>query len=118
MSGTDLPALGFGMGDVVLRELLADRGLLRSPARGRTFIWCPSPPKKRPVVLRLARQLRDAGCSVEYGFRAQGVGKQLKNASAPAPLRGFARTREIGEGVATVRDLSDGSERSASLSIK
>src|SRR5207249_7211725 len=33
VSGVDLPALGFGMGDVVLGELLKDRGLLRSEER-------------------------------------------------------------------------------------
>ena len=33
LGGVDLPALGFGMGDVVLAELLRDRGLL--PSQGR-----------------------------------------------------------------------------------
>jgi metallo-beta-lactamase family protein len=33
VGGVDLPALGFGMGDVVLTELLKDRGLLPKLAR-------------------------------------------------------------------------------------
>ena len=36
VSGVDLPAIGFGMGDVVLAELLADRGLLPSMLRDWT----------------------------------------------------------------------------------
>ena len=34
LGGVDLPALGFGMGDVVLAELLRDRGLLQSKSEG------------------------------------------------------------------------------------
>ena len=32
LGGTDLPALGFGMGDVVLGELLRERGLMNACA--------------------------------------------------------------------------------------
>ncbi len=36
LGGVDLPALGFGMGDVVLTELLRDRGLLPATRPGST----------------------------------------------------------------------------------
>jgi histidyl-tRNA synthetase len=74
LGGADLPALGFGMGDVVLRELLSDRGLLPSGAAGIDYYLVAVTPGERPAVLSLAHRLRDAGRSVEYGFKAKGVG--------------------------------------------
>ena len=41
LGGVDLPALGFGMGDVVLAELLRDRGLLPSKSDGPQ-VWVAS----------------------------------------------------------------------------
>jgi histidyl-tRNA synthetase len=82
LGGADLPALGFGMGDVVLGELLRERGLL--PAHRTTidvFIAAVTPDDV-PHVLALAHELRDAGLRVEFALAAQGVGKQLKLADA------------------------------------
>lgn len=116
LSGTDLPALGFGMGDVVLRELLSDRGLLTEAVHGVDFYLVPVTPEQRPDLLRLASRLRDAGRSVEYGFRLQGLGKQLKNASAVgARCAAILGPDEVAEGLVTVRDLVDGSERRVPL---
>jgi len=116
VSGADLPALGFGMGDVVLRELLADRGLL--PEReGRLDAYLVAiTPDERPAVMRLAHRLRDAGWSVAYNLQHQAVGKQFKNASA----LGAARTivlgpDEVEQGVAVVRDMTGGDERRVPL---
>ena len=111
VGGVSLPALGFGMGDVVLRELLSDRGLL--PDARQTLDWyvIPVTPEQRPEVLALVHRLRDAGGSVDYAFKQQGVGKQFKNASA----LGARRTVVIGpdeaaEGVAVVKDMESGQE--------
>ncbi len=82
VSGVDLPALGFGMGDVVLRELLEDRGLLPEVQQALDVYLVAVTPAERPLLLRLAHRLREAGLSVEYGLRHQGVGKQFKSASA------------------------------------
>jgi histidyl-tRNA synthetase len=116
VSGTDLPALGFGMGDVVLRELLADRGLLQAAAVELDFYVVAVTPEQRPDVLRVAHRLRDAGHSVEYGLRHQGVGKQLKSAGALG-----ARTAlilgpdEIAEGVVVARTMATGDETRLAL---
>lgn len=112
VSAVDLPALGFGMGDVVLRELLADRGLLPRPERGVDYFLVPVTPDQRPEVLRLAHQLRDAGQSVEYGFRAQNVGKQLKAAAALGARRVVVLgPDEAAAGVVLVREMATGEEQ-------
>jgi histidyl-tRNA synthetase len=82
LGGVDLPALGFGMGDVVLAELLRDRGL--APAGGGTVdvFLAAITEDDLPHVLALAHQLRDAGLRAEYALGVQAVGKQLKLADA------------------------------------
>jgi histidyl-tRNA synthetase len=84
LGGVDLPALGFGMGDVVLGELLKDRGLAPGGAAGLDVFVAAVTEDDVPHVLALARELRDAGLSVEYALGGQPVGKQLKLADARA----------------------------------
>ncbi|MDP9348643.1 MAG: histidine--tRNA ligase [Gemmatimonadota bacterium] len=111
VSGVDLPALGFGMGDVVLTELLRDRGLLPDVAHTVDYYLVAVTPGERDAVLSLAHRLRDAGRSVEYGFKQQGVGKQFKNAAALGARRVVVLgPDEVAEGIAAVKDLASGEE--------
>jgi histidyl-tRNA synthetase len=111
VSGVDLPALGFGMGDVVLRELLADRGLLPEVGQTLDYYLIAVTPEQRETLLAVAHRLRDAGHSVEYGLRPQGVGKQFKNASAHGARRTLVLgPDEVAEGVAVVKDMESGEE--------
>ena len=80
--GPDLPALGFGMGDVVLGELLADRNLVPAPPAAVEVFLAAVTADDRPVLLELAHRLRDAGLSVEYGLGEDKVGRQLELANA------------------------------------
>ena len=82
IGGVDLPCVGFGMGDVVLGELLKERGLLPSTdARLDVFVATVTD-EDRPEALALAHELRDAGISTEYALASQALGKQLKQADA------------------------------------
>ncbi len=82
LGGVNLPAAGFGMGDVVLGELLSDRGLLPAGAARLDLFIAGITPDDEPHVLALAHELRDAGLSVEFAMGGQAVGKQLKLADA------------------------------------
>ena len=77
-----MPALGFGMGDVVLGELLRSKGLMR-PADSSADYWI-SGPDDMPLegIMREAARLRAEGHSVEYALRAQSLSKQKKAAQA------------------------------------
>ena len=111
VSGVDLPALGFGMGDVVLRELLADRGLLPERTEVPDFYLVSVSPAERGALLGAARQLRDAGRSVEYGFKPQAVGKQFKAASAVGARRvAVFGAEELAQGQVVVKDMESGGE--------
>ncbi len=82
LGGVDQPALGFGMGDVVLTELLRERGLLPAPPPSADVFVASVTAEDRPHVLALAHRLRDAGFRVEYPFGQQALGKQFKLADA------------------------------------
>jgi histidyl-tRNA synthetase len=116
VGGTDLPALGFGMGDVVLRELLADRNLLPDTARATDYYLVSVTEGERGEMVRLAHRLREAGRSVEYGYRQQGVGKQFKNAAAAGARRTVVLgPDEVAAGEVVVREMGGGEERRLSF---
>jgi histidyl-tRNA synthetase len=82
LGGADMPALGFGMGDVVLGELLRSKGLM-TPADSSPDVWLAgdeTSPMERVMAEAAAR--RAAGQSVEYALRPQSLGKQKKAAQA------------------------------------
>ncbi|MGH7675812.1 MAG: histidine--tRNA ligase, partial [Gemmatimonadales bacterium] len=82
LGGVDLPALGFGMGDVVLGELLAERQLAGEASRQLdAFLVAVGGDDVMPV-LRLAHELRDRGLAIEYALRPQAIRKQLELAVA------------------------------------
>jgi histidyl-tRNA synthetase len=82
MSGgkVDLPALGFGMGDVVLLEILEERKLLPQFTSGLDVFCLIEDEALRPDSLPLIQQLRSAGYSVDYSFIPLKSDKQFKRA--------------------------------------
>ena len=116
MGGADLPMVGFGMGDVVLGELISDRD--GAPVAGtsvQVFVVTVSD-DDRPVVLALAHALRDRGIAVEFGLRKQAVGKQLELAA----VRGARHAVIVGPderaaGQAVVRELTTKHEERVGL---
>jgi histidyl-tRNA synthetase len=82
LGGVDLPALGFGMGDVVLAELLKERGLGAGATAGLDVFVAAVTADDLPRVLALAHELRDAGLRVEYALAATPLRKQLDLAAA------------------------------------
>jgi histidyl-tRNA synthetase len=116
LGGVDLPALGFGMGDVVLGELLRKRKLLPETA-ARTDFWVAADDDV-PVteVMTVAAQLRQRGGSVEYALKHQQLSRQLKAAGAAgADNAVLLKQGEISEGRVTIKDLRTGSERAMPL---
>ncbi|MGK2961500.1 MAG: histidine--tRNA ligase [Gemmatimonadaceae bacterium] len=116
LGGVDLPALGFGMGDVVLGELLKRRGLFPDTA-ARTDYWVVSDDEALvPEVMRVASRLRRAGRSVEYPLKQQQLARQLKAASAAGADKAvLLKQDELSSGNVTVKDLRDGSEHAIPL---
>ena len=77
---TDLPALGFGMGDVVLAELLKARKLVPSFASTVDVVVLIEDESLRADSLKLVQQLRESGRAVEFTLTPAKSDKQFKRA--------------------------------------
>ncbi|HMJ90536.1 MAG TPA: ATP phosphoribosyltransferase regulatory subunit [Candidatus Acidoferrum sp.] len=108
----DLPALGFGMGDVVLLELLKARKLLPQFSAAVDVFVLIEDETLRSDSLKLIQELRAAGKCVEYSLTPAKADKQFKralevNASATARIeRGVS-----GELTVRAKRLSDRQEQ-------
>lgn len=118
MSGgkVDLPALGFGMGDVVLLELLKARGLLPKFDAGLDVFFLIEDESLRAETLKLITQLRGAGCAVDYSFTPQKPDKQFKRAIELGAVL-TARLQRTSEASISVRvkNLQTRQEQSCSI---
>jgi histidyl-tRNA synthetase len=113
VGGVQLPAVGFGMGDVVLGELLREKGRLPSERSSIDVFLAFITGDDIPNVVRLAHQLRDAGLRAEYALSPQSVGKQLKLADARnARLALVLGPDEWARGEVMMKDLRSGSQES------
>ena len=111
LGGLDLPALGFGMGDVVLGELLKERRASHAVSSELGAFLVAVGGDDVGTVLRLAHALRDRGVAVEYALRQAAVRKQLELAVARrAPRAVIVGPEERKQGLAVVRDLHGGTE--------
>lgn len=84
---TDLPAVGFGMGDVVLGNLVDDTPAAAAAwaawlagRRGLDVYVVLAQEARRPAALGLVQRLRDGGYRVDYPLAAAKVGKQFQAA--------------------------------------
>jgi histidyl-tRNA synthetase len=116
LGSVDLPALGFGMGDVVLGDLLRSRNLIPATVSRIDFWVAADDQSLFEDVMMVATELRRRNRSVEYALRPQQLGRQLKAAASAGAQRivilkqARYATREV-----TVRDLDSGEELSLPL---
>ncbi|HUF52109.1 MAG TPA: histidine--tRNA ligase [Longimicrobiales bacterium] len=116
VSSADLPAVGFGMGDVVLAELLRERALLPSGQPVVDLFIVAMSDDQRPLLLELAQLFRAAGRSVLYPLRPGGVGKQLKEADARGARHALLLgTDELARGAVMIRTMDSGEQREVQL---
>jgi len=116
LGGPDLPALGFGMGDVVLGELLKERHVAPKASTELGAFLVAVSGDDVATVLQLAHTLRERGIAVEYGLRHAPIRKQLELAAARgAPRAIIIGPEERSAGVAVVRDLNAGTEAKVPL---
>src|SRR3954469_7333211 len=116
IGGVDLPALGFGMGDVVLTEILRSRNLLPSPALATEYWVASDDESMLSDVMRVAGRLRAKSRSVEYALKPQTLSRQLKTASATG-VRSVVLLRRpaFDNGNITVKTMADGAEQNVGL---
>jgi histidyl-tRNA synthetase len=107
LAGVDLPALGFGMGDVVLGELLRARGQMPPADQGMDYWIAYEQQAQLTQAMRTATHLRRSGASVEYSLRGMQLGKQLQTATKAGALAAIILRAD---GSMVQKDLATGAE--------
>ena len=98
LGGADMPAVGFGMGDVVLGELLRAKGLMHATSPAADFWLGAEESTPLEVVMAEAAARRAAGHSVEYSLRPQTMSKQKKAAQASGAREFISLTHDASNG--------------------
>lgn len=108
----DLAALGFGMGDVVLLELLKARGLLPQFEAGVEVVVLIEDETLRPQSLKLVQDLRGAGRVVEYALTPAKPDKQFKRAQE---LKAGFTAKVEADAVVKLRNLKTREEKTIAI---
>ena len=111
LGGKDLPATGFGFGDLVIMELLAEKGLVPELTSGNDDVVISLSPELRNAAMHVASSLRARGRSVDLVLE----NKRLKWAFKHAERSGAQRLvmvmpDEWKDGKVRIKDLETGEE--------
>lgn len=111
LGGVSLPALGFGMGDVVLGELLKERGKMPETEPAVDVYVAYGDSGTVEDAMRVAAKIRASGKSVEYALGNQKLARQLKAAyAAGARSTVVIATPELQAGEGMVRHKNEKAE--------
>ena len=108
----DLPALGFGMGDVVLGELLRERGLVGEAAPALDYWVAGGEDVPLARVMCVATELRRRRLRAEYALKPQKLGGQLKAAARANAIKVCIVNDD---GSTIVKRMADGREQRVDL---
>jgi histidyl-tRNA synthetase len=111
LGGKDMPATGFGFGDMVIMELLADKGLVPDLPSGNEDIVMSLGEELRSAAMSVASKLRSSGRSVDLVLDD----KRMKWAFRHAERTGAQRLvmvmpDEWASGKVRIKDLETGEE--------
>lgn len=112
MSDQDIPAVGFGMGDVVIELLLKSEKLWNIPDNPESYYVCVASPEFIKEALLISSTMRSQGFVSSADISRRGLSGQLKSAS----ISGYRYAviigrKEISSGTVTLRDLQSGSQQ-------
>ncbi|HSI82696.1 MAG: histidine--tRNA ligase [Candidatus Methylacidiphilales bacterium] len=112
LGGVAMPALGFGMGDVVLGELLKEKGKAPSTRPVIDYYVAIADESVRDLAMELVQKLRNAGLRTDFTM-ATGVklGKQLEQASARGACNAIVADAKLKSGEAELKDLQTREQR-------
>jgi histidyl-tRNA synthetase len=108
LGGVDLPALGFGIGDVVLGEILKGKAEFKAPEAGGIFVVIADG-TDRAKALAIVQRLRETlTCAVDYSLTPMKFGKQLQRSEDAGYAKAIILDQDsLQRGVFSVKDLSN-----------
>ncbi|QSR88094.1 histidine--tRNA ligase [Methylacidiphilum caldifontis] len=107
IGGEDIAASGFGMGDVVLGEILREKQIIQ-PSFPRLDVYVVFPEgEKIPKGLLLIEKLRRSGFSVDFSFYPSKLKKQLAIAQSLNARFALFVSESIEEGVVEIKNMDE-----------
>lgn len=111
LGGKDLPATGFGFGDMVVMELLAEKGLVPELASGVEDVVFGMGADLRGAAMQVAGRLRSAGRSVDLVLEDKRMKWVFKHAERVGAARlVMVMPDEWAAGTVRIKDLDTGEE--------
>ena len=111
LGGNDLPATGFGFGDMVVMELLADKGLLPELSTGVSDVVFGMGTELRGAAMQVAAKLRSAGRTVDLILEDKKMKWVFKHAERCGATRlVMVMPDEWAEGKVRIKNLDTGDE--------
>ena len=118
VGGDPLPAVGFGMGDVVVGELLRIRKLYLSENDKIDLYLVIVGEDQRSLALKIAHNQREKGRTVLYGFRSESMGKQLEVASKTGASQVIILApEELKRNLVVLKNMETGEQSEMSLEV-
>ena len=116
LGGKDLPATGFGFGDMVMMELLADKGLIPELSSGGGDVVFGMGAELRGAAMQVAGKLRASGRSTDLVLEDKRIKWVFKHAERSGAARlVMVMPEEWSKGNVKVKDLTTGEETEISF---
>jgi len=116
LGGNDLPATGFGFGDMVVMELLADKGLLPELSNGVGDVVFGMGSELRGAAMQVAAKLRSSGRTVDLVLEDKKMKWVFKHAERCGATRlVMVMPDEWAEGKVRIKDLDTGEESTVAM---
>ena len=107
-----IPAFGFGMGDVTVRDFLESHNLLPKYKSSADIFICTLKPEYTKDALALAEKVRELGVNVVVNLSDKKLGDQIKLADKQKiPFTLVLGEDEIATGLYPLKNLATGEEK-------
>jgi histidyl-tRNA synthetase len=115
LSGADLPAIGYAMGDVVIAELLKSKGLMPAYKPQLDYFVVIGEEAYRAQGLKIVGQLRGKGYKVDYPIAPMKFNKQLELASDRGAAQAIIVDAKFNDGRVGLKNLETREQKDVAL---
>ena len=109
--GDKIPAVGFGAGDVIARDIMETYGTLPETTSSAEIMVCIVGDQNTPYALEVAQKMREKGMSVAVDMSGRKLGDQISNADKRGVLKVICvGDEEVRTGKLKLKELGSGNE--------
>lgn len=116
LGGPEVPATGFGMGDVVLEILLREKGIMPQFTSSIDYFVIDASQELFNQSLKLVCDIRSCNRSASFSYKRQNLGKQFKVADAQnAKYAIIVGEETISNNEITIKELATGQQEKIAI---